>query len=377
MAKVNKSEGVGRVYSRPNSPFLWLYYCTNGKVFRRSAETSSIKQANNKLKDLIKEVGQGSYRGGKAERIKVQELADDLIRDYKINGKKSLDDVESRWKLHLKDFFAHYRANDITTSLVSRYIEKRQTEEASNGTINRELALLKRAFSLGLQSTPPKVLRVPYIPHLQEDNVRLGFVEPNEYQKLADVFGGVGLWMRSLFECGYVFGWRISELLNLRVKQLDFNEKLIRLNVGETKNKKGRVVKMTTTVHQLLQQCCEGKTGDERVFTRFKNGRNKPIADFRETWWNGCAAAGCPDLLFHDLRRTAVRNMVRAGIPEHQAMKISGHKTRSVFDRYDVVNEKDIAESIQKLERHQKFAQTLHTATKNEKAQPARVGLTN
>lgn len=379
MTKANKSDGVGRVYSRPNSPCLWLYYCHNGKVFRRSAGTDSPKEAKKKLQDLIKEVGQGSYRGGKAERIKVQELADDLIRDYKINGKKSLDDVEARWELHLKGFFAHYRANDITTSLVSRYIEKRQNEGAANGTINRELAALKRMFNLGLQSTPPKVMRTPHIPHLQEDNVRTGFVEAEQYQKLADQFGRVGLWMRSLFECGYVYGWRISELLNLKVGQVDLVHRIIRLNPGETKNKKGRTVVMTEMVFQLLKQCCADKGSDERVFTRTTaDGRVKPIADFRERWWNGCKAAGCPDLLFHDLRRTAVRNMVRSGISEHVAMKISGHKTRSVFDRYDVVSERDMAEATQKIERHQAvFAQSLHTGTEDEKAQPARVGLTH
>jgi integrase len=380
MAKTNKSDGVGRVYTRPNSPSLWLYYCHNGKVFRRTANTDSIKEANRKLQDLIKEVGQGSYRGGKSERIKVQELADDLIRDYKINGKKSLPDVESRWKLHLKDFFAHYRANDVSTSLVARYIDKRQTENAANGTINRELAALKRAFNLALQSTPPKVNRVPYIPHLAEDNVRTGFLEQHQYEKLADYFAGVGLWMRAIFEVGFSYGWRREEVLRLKVKQVDLLNRIIRLETGSTKNKKGRIVTMTDKVFELLKLCCEGKGQDDFVFTRFLNGRHKHVVDFRDVWANGCKAASCVGLLFHDLRRTAARGLVRAGVAPHHAAKITGHKTLSVFNRYDIVDERDIADAVQKLERHQteqKLAQSLHTAPKDDEAQPVRVGLTN
>jgi hypothetical protein len=118
------------------------------------------------------------------------------------------------------------------------------------------------------------------------------------------------------------------------------------LNPGETKNDDGREVTMTPLLRAFLQECVRGKQPDDFVLTR-KDGR--PVGDFRGVWATATANANVSGLLFHDLRRTAVRNMIRAGIPERVAIQISGHKTRSIFDRYNIVSEADITEAVTKL----------------------------
>jgi integrase len=138
---------------------------------------------------------------------------------------------------------------------------------------------------------------------------------------------------------GRTYGWRISELINLKVKQVDVNARIIRLEPGTTKNKDGREVTMTTAVHALLAQCVEGKSADDSVFTR---SDGVPVRDFRDTWGKATEAAGVPGLLFHDLRR--------AGIAEGVIMKIGGWRTRSVFERYAIVSQTDIADALRKLE---------------------------
>jgi hypothetical protein len=98
----------------------------------------------------------------------------------------------------LTPFFAYRRAIDLTSDLLAKYIDRRQSEGAKNATVNQELALLKRAYSLAARATPPKVVRVPHFPHLTERNVRTGFVEDDQYDRLAQACSRVALWMRAL-----------------------------------------------------------------------------------------------------------------------------------------------------------------------------------
>jgi len=176
---------------------------------------------------------------------------------------------------------------------------------------------------------------------------RVGFVETSARDKLAAECANVGLWMRALFECGVTFGWRVSELLNLQVSQVDLADRTIRLNPGETKNGQGRIAVLTDAAYVLICECVRGKGANNYVFTRNRNR----IRSFRGTWAKLTEKAGVPALLFHDLRRSAVRNMVRSGIPERVAMTISGHRTRSVFDRYNIVSEGDLREAARKMNR--------------------------
>jgi len=314
-------------------------------VYRESTHKTDEKEAQDFLTLRLGEIVTGNFSGPKTERVRIDELADDFLRDYRINGKRSLDDVEARWKLHLKPFFGDLRAIDVSSDLVARYVEKRQEQKAKNATINRELAALKRMFHLGQKATPPKVNRIPAFPRLAENNIRKGFLEDGQYRKL---FGSCAEnWFQAIVEVGRTYGWRVGELLNMRVKQVDLLSRTIRLEPGTTKNRDGREVTMTRRVHELLKLCVFGKRAEDSVFTR-SNGQ--PVRDFRGTRAKACKEAGVPGLLFHDLRRTAARNLRRSGVAEGVIMKIGGWRTRSVFERYAIVSQADIAEAIGRLE---------------------------
>jgi integrase len=323
----------------------WIKYHRNGRPFRESTQTTDKRRATRILAQRLAEISTGAFVGPAHERITIAELAEGLFRDYRINGRKTAADVQTRWKLHLEPFFGSRRVLEVTSDLIARYVDYRQQEQAQNATINREMAALKRMFRIGMYSTPPKVLRLPKFPKLSEDNVRKGFLEDAQYQKLIDYCSDV--WFRALVEMGRTYGWRISELINLKVKQVDVDARIIRLEPGTTKNKDGREVTMTTAVRDLLKQCVAGKSPEDALFTR---PDGKQVRDFRDTWAKATEAAGVPGLLFHDLRRTAARNLRRAGIAEGVIMKIGGWRTRSVFERYAIVSQADIADALKRLE---------------------------
>jgi hypothetical protein len=399
--QTKRPRGSGSIFKNGSSTF-WIKFSERGIPRRESSHSTDRKDAEKLLKRRLAEIETQTYIP--RQNVRIDELIVDVLTDHKDNGRKSTEQVEGRWRLHLQPFFTRMRASDVTTQHLRRYIAARRDQCAEPATINRELALLRRAFNLGLESTPPKVRIVPHFPMLKESNVRRGFLESDQYDRVSEECAKAGLWMRANFELGFTYGWRLHELTGeqgLRVGQVNFFANTIRLHPGETKNDDAREVDMTQPVRELLRQCVHGKGPNDYVFTRENGG---PVIDFRKTWEAVCVRAGvgelvCPDcdeavdgerhcavcgrdwdagevryegLLFHDLRRTAVRGMIRAGISEKVAMTVSGHRTRSIFDRYHIVSPSDIRDAARKLEA--KRAQEAEQMAASERSKVSQFG---
>jgi integrase len=320
------------------SAVWWIKYYRAGKPYRES--TKSMKEADAKrlLKKREGEISEGKLPGIYFDRVRFDELAEDYLTDYKVNQRKSL------WRAkisvnRLKGHFEGIRATDITTSRMKEYVVVRLEEGAENSTINRELAALKRMFSLGAKQTPPKVGQVPYFGKLKESNVRKGFFEHGEY---LNVLGALPSYLKPVLTFAYHTGWRKGEILNLTWDRVDLKAGTVRLEAGETKNDAARNLVLNAELRVLLKaQLAARHLGCPYVF----HHEGERIKDFRGAWKAACKGAKVQGKLFHDLRRTGVRNNVRAGIPERVAMMISGHKSRSVFDRYNIVDQRDLEEA--------------------------------
>ena len=330
---------MGSIYRRGS--FYWIKYHRGGKAYYESSRSDKLEVAKRLLKHREGEISQGKLPGACFDRVFFDELAEDYLTEYRINNKKSYERAEVSVK-YLKVSFTGIRVPEITTARIRAYIDSRLQEGYANGTINRELAALKRMLNLGAEQTPPKVDRVPHVSLLEERNVRKGFFEHEGYLKLLDALPDH---LKSIVTFAYLTGWRKEEILSLKWSQVDFSEGTVRLEPGETKNDEGRTIYMEQELRQMMKDLHRNRRlGCSYVFHR----DSKRVGDFRKSWKTACVKVGIAGMLFHDLRRTAIRNMVRAGIPERVAMAVSGHKTRSVFDRYNIVSREDLREAARR-----------------------------
>lgn len=354
-----------------------------------STHTTSESKAKRLLKRREGEIAKGEIPGIYFDKVHFADLAADLLTDYRVNGQKSLRKVETYVK-QLAEFFGAevreipseekdqrkdgrrfeisggLRITEITTAKIKEYIDQRMSAGLSNASVNRELAALKRMFHLAAQCTPPKLGQVPYIPMLKESNTRKGFFEHNEFTALR---GALPFHLKPVVTFAYYTGWRAGEILGLTWEKMDLKNGIVRLDPGEPKNKEARTIYLNEELLKEIRILQANRApGCPYVFHR----DGQQIKRFTRAWKSACIHAGLseplkddagnivktrkgktvemPTKIFHDFRRTAVRNMIRSGIPERVAMTISGHKTRSVFDRYNIVNQEDLKEAAKKQE---------------------------
>ncbi|HJY08054.1 MAG TPA: site-specific integrase [Bryobacteraceae bacterium] len=342
-----RTKGQGSVFLDPPSPYWQLSYWNGWRQVRESARTTDYAEAVKTLQRKLGEIAVGKSAG--AERIRVAALLELLVEDYRRNDRADLQEAEQRVNRLLKPNFGHLRASAFTTKAVNRYIELRQSLGRQNATINRELALLRRAFRLGHEHDPQLVFRLPVIKALPEDNVREGFLEADRYRLILDALTDE---IKPVFVVAYHLGMRTGELLKIKRSWVDLDEGLIYVNGRVTKNKNPKVAPIYGDMRPWLEMLLSrGAVESPKCIWLFsRNG--KPVKDFKADWAQACEKADVPGLLFHDLRRTAVRNMIRAGVPEKVAMQISGHKTASMLWRYNITDARDIKDAGKRTERY-------------------------
>lgn len=416
-----------------------IRYLSNDNI--RQAETilGTREDAQRELAIRLGEIAKGLPVSSRPNTVLFEELAADVLTDYKVNGFSSYADQETRYRLHILPVFGKRKASQITTAQLKHYILMRQSEVQTRtsadpaelrtrsigmdrqdmsarakpvapGTICRELELIRHTFRLAMQGR--KLVVMPHVPMLREDNVRSGFFTREEVERLTRFLAKP---LSHMVWFGFLTGWRLEECRQLCWRNVDFERGEIRIDVGGDKNRAGRVFPMTSEIRVILRDLdsrnkanasqADGTVslavtrrgqvmGPEHmpaltpyVFslprTVRRNGKRVqlllPIGEFRKQWKTACFRAGLQCAVepikirghlqlnadgtprvkviralrsFHDLRRSAAREMSHLGIPQPVIMQLMGHQTASMFTRYRIVSEEDLAVAREKMDGH-------------------------
>jgi integrase len=330
-----------------------MSYYHDGREYRESTGTADEKQARKALRLRLQEVandqrGIQTFLGPGANRLRINDLLDELAQDYRVRGKLSAS-ITSHLK-PMRERFGTIRATQLDAKEIDSYIAEQLEAGIAPATINRRTQLLSQAYNLALLRG--RLTKKPHIRKLPEKNVRQGFFEHDEFARIIE---HLPAHLRDYCRFAYLTGWRRGECSSLTWEDVDHRSRLIHLRPERSKNGHARKVALEGELWEIIQ-----RRWNDRVITR-KNGTatmpryvfhrdSHPIGEFKKSWASACAAAGVGHKLFHDFRRTAIRNMVRAGVPESVAMKISGHRTRAVFDRYNITDERDLRDAMTKTQ---------------------------
>ncbi len=343
-----RNRGLGTVYRRDDGPWYWVQYSVRGRQRREPANTTDEQAARDFLRDRLAEAARGAplSRG----KVTLAQLAEMVIQDYENNDRKSTVRVRCHFR-HLQDFFGGDALAVDLPAQMRRYISDRRKAGAAASTIRSEVhAGLGRGLTLAFEAK--LIGHRERLPRVEVNNTRTGFFTDAEIAVLLPLLPE---YMRPFTEAAYITGWRRGELRELCWTQVDWETGSLRLERGTTKS--GEPRQFPFTAHRRLAAIIrvqrertsagERKTGRLCPWVFHRDGHQ--VAWFYDGWHTACTKAGVPGRLFHDLRRSAVRNLTRAGINESVAMKISGHETNSVFKRYDIISNADVTDAVRKL----------------------------
>lgn len=363
MAK-RRERGEGGLIKIRGCRFWYAQFYRDGKQIRVSTKTEVKEEAKKTLRRLMGDTERGIVPEVEMRKTRYADLRAALLQNYVERGNKSLmvtaDSSETIWGLKALDEFFEYEApkdgqsgkpgvpvTRITTDIAREFTQKRLGEGVKNGTINRSLALLRRMLSIAHEDGKMQIR--PKIRLLKAGPARKGFLPRDQFENL---LSHIPKKTKPLITFLYYCGVRLGEARQIEWSQVNLREGLIRLEGEQTKNADPRTVPLPDVLVRTLE-AVEDKTGP--VF----DGTN-----LRKVWQKACVAVGLgmleevegkPDkrytgLIVHDLRRSAIRNLMKAGVNEKVAMTISGHKTRDVFDRYHIVDTEDVVNAMRRVE---------------------------
>lgn len=331
--------GDGTIYKRGN--IFWLRYYRNGKLITLSSGTDNERKARASLK---KEVhysrSQQRWLYPAQRSVTTEKIVLKLLDHYRAIGKERFGAyAQAAWKNHLSPVFGSLLAADITSYDCDKYRTSRTAEGAAQATVNRELAVLRRACVLAKRDRV--IPELPYIPLVQERNARQVFLTAEQVIAIRSSAAEESLGVRIVIELAYVYGWRKSELLSLRAPGgVDLASGVLRLE--HTKSGKPREVPVVPPLRGPLEALVATHPVGERLFPKEKA--------FDRAWKRICKRAGISGIVFHDFRRTSARVKRSLGVDSSVIMAIQGWETDAMFRRYAITDREDMTDALSRVQ---------------------------
>lgn len=320
------------------------------------------------LGELRKRALTAQFGWPEPSQTSVAELVKLVVDDYRVNRRKSLRSAQQLSQFWT-EFVGGRLAENITGDMLKDWARDWIRHGLSPARCNRRITFLLRGYRLASASDPPKVAKIPTWTKLEESAPRSGFREWEDFVRIREA---LPLHARPVVTIEYWTGMRSGEAFSLQWTQIRFDhkDKQVRIQLAgkDTKTDEPRVVIMTGDLYETLRDWQSQSRNNYPHCPWVCHRKGRRIKTIKTAWKSACVKVGLghwtkPNeryvnnrgyrgALMHDFRRTAIRNMVRAGVPEKVAMAISGHKTRAVFDRYNIVNERDLAEAAKKVVQH-------------------------
>jgi len=355
--------GQGRLFKRGD--IFWMAYYLNGREYRESTKCTDEKKAEKVLSDRLDE--RGAARKGartfvtpKAKRITVRQLCEALRRKYELNEKATPQNL-SHLNRAEKDF-GHYRALELTADEIDDYIDRRKQDGDAKATVNRVTGMLLQAYRHGVVQKHFSEFNIPSITHLDEKgNERKGFLKPEQFEKLLKHIPNDGL--RDFVEWGYKTGQRKNETAAMTWAMFDSKDGVLRIPGDQCKNRIDRTSPLTAALRAIIerrQAKREIKTKDGSVRMTefiFHRGDGRRIGDFKKSWKTACTKAEVTATLYHDLRRSFVKNGRDAGIPAALLMRAGGWESEAMLKRYSIDLNEEVRAAMEQADKYVATAQ--------------------
>jgi integrase len=344
----------------PRGRRWWIAYSVDGREHRESAYrpaegymTGNLNDARRLLKARAAQHHVGQYVAPDDRRLTLGQLRDLVPAASERNGRRSTRTTRIRFNNLVAFLGEDCRIGQITTARLVAYQDHRREGAANplarNSTINREMAALHKGFTLAKSVSLLNAVMIPQFPgKLEESPPREGYVEPSQLDRLVKYLPD---FLVDLVRFTYLVGWRRGAVVCLRSADVDREHRRVYLRRAGSKNRQPYTIVLVGKLREIIERRCQARSvtraDGTTVVSEFVFHRHGgAIGDFRDEWDAARKAIGLPGLRLHDFRRSAARNLDKAGVSQTVSMSITGHETASMFRRYRIVDEGDIERAL-------------------------------